>query len=208
LASAQTEIGGNTMRNLLLGLMLGVLVVLVAVFCYVRFGFVDPRADTEVGLLESKVAMPSLDAAVDRRAPDARNPVQPTDANLTAGMTIYQANCASCHGDIHRPNGMLADALYPRAPQFVNDAPDMPENQNFYIVQHGIRLSAMPSWKQVLTEEEMWQVTAFLSHMDKLTPQVLAVWKTSADGSPDEDSSHDGSRMKMKDEGSMNMPIH
>jgi mono/diheme cytochrome c family protein len=194
------------MIRFLLGLVLGVLVVLLGGYCYVRGGFVDPRADTAVGLLEKKMAMPSLDAALDRHAPEAQNPIQPTDANLTAGMTIYQTNCASCHGDIHHPRSVLADALYPRAPQFVDDAPDMPENQNFYIVQHGVRLSGMPAWKQALTEQEMWQVTTFLSHMDKLTPQVSASWKSAAGGSQDEGSSHDEPNMDMKGKGSMSMP--
>jgi len=196
------------MIKFFLGFVLGALLVLLGSYCYIRGGFVDPRADTEVGLLERKMAMPSLDAALDRHAPEVQNPIQPTDANLTAGMTIYQANCASCHGDIHHPRSVLAAALYPRAPQFVEDAPDMPENQNFYIIQHGVRLSGMPAWKQVLTEQEMWQVTTFLSHMDKLTPQVSAAWKSATGGSQDEDSSHDGSRMDMKNKKSMDMPMH
>lgn len=171
------------MRKFLLGFAVAVIVVLLAGFCYVRFGLIDPRADIPVGAFESKIAMPSLDAAVERRAPGAQNPVQPTDVNLAAGMKVYQANCASCHGDIHHPRGMLADALYPRAPQFLEDAPDMPENQNFYIIQHGIRLSGMPAWKQTLGEQEMWQLTTFLSHMDKLPPVVSQQWKTIASGS-------------------------
>lgn len=196
------------MLKFLAGLVFGVLVVLLGSYCYVRGGFVDPRADTEVGLLERKMAMPSLDAALDRHAPEAQNPIQPTDANLTTGMTIYQTNCAGCHGDINHPHGRLADALYPRAPQFIEEAPDMPESQNFYIIQHGVRLSGMPAWKKGLTEQEMWQVTTFLSHMDKLTPQVSASWKSAAGGSQDDGSSRDGPDMDMKDKGSMNMPTH
>ena len=196
------------MIKFLLGLVFGVLVVLLGGYCYVRGGFVDPRADTEVGLLERKIAMPSLDAAVDRHAPEAQNPLQPTDANLAAGMTVYQANCASCHGDIHRPHGLLADTLYPRPPQFVEDAPDMPENQNFYLIQHGVRLNGMPAWKQALTEQEMWQVTAFLRHMDKLPPEVTTAWKAASGGSQGKDSLQDGSRMETKGNGSMNMPMH
>jgi mono/diheme cytochrome c family protein len=144
MTSAQAELEASIMRNFLLGFTVAVLFLPLAAFCYVRFGFVDPRADTEVGVLEKKLAMPSLDAALDRHAPDTQNPIQPTDPNLTAGMTIYQAHCASCHGDTHRPLGMLAEALYPRAPQFVEDTPDMPENHNFYIIQHGVRMSGMP----------------------------------------------------------------
>jgi thiosulfate dehydrogenase len=168
------------MRNFWLGFVIAIVLVVLVGFLFIRTGAIDPRADIPVSSLEAKIAMPALDAAVDRRAPETKNPIQPTDDNLVAGMKIYQVNCASCHGDVHTPHGMFADALYPRAPQFVDDAPDMPENQNFYIIQHGVRLSGMPAWKQSLSEKEMWQVTAFLSHMDKLPPQVSDQWKAAA----------------------------
>ena len=168
------------MRNFILGLLVGIIFVLLVAFLYVRFGFPDPRADIPVGGLEAKVAMPSLDAAVDRRAPEVHSPMQVTDNNLLAGMKIYQVNCASCHGDIQHPRAALAESLYPRAPQFLQDAPDMPENQNFYIIQHGIRLSGMPAWKSALSENDIWQVTMFLSHMDKLSPDVTTAWKNAA----------------------------
>jgi mono/diheme cytochrome c family protein len=196
------------MRKFLLGFVAGVVVLSLVAFCYVRFGFIDPRADKEVSALESTIAMPALDAAVDRRASEAPNPIRPVDDNLTAGMKIYQTNCASCHGDIHRPRGVFADSFYPRAPQFIEDAPDMSENQNFYIIQHGIRLSGMPAWKQVLTEQEIWQVTTFLSHINKLPPQVSNAWKTAAGhSSVDADVSPDSPRMQMKDTKSMGMPM-
>src|SRR5487761_714422 len=158
------------MPRFIFGFGVAAIVFVLAGFCYVRFGFIDPRADIPVNRLEMKMAMPSLDAAVDRRAPEMRNSIQPTDENLLAGMKIYQTNCAICHGDIRRPHGALADSLYPRAPQFLEDSPDMPENQNFFIVQHGIRMSGMPSWKQVLNEQQIWQG---LRELRRSRPPVL-----------------------------------
>lgn len=193
------------MLKFLLGFALAVVVVLACGFCYVRFGFVDPRADMPINWFESKVAMPALDASVDKRAPDAHNPVQPTDANLIAGMKIYQSSCAGCHGDVQHAHSGFGDAFYPRAPQFVEDAPDMPENQNFYIIQHGVRLSGMPAWKGVLKEDEIWQVTTFLSHMDKLPPQVATEWKAAAAATPGADSSTDASKPETKEK---SMPMH
>jgi len=73
--------------------------------------------------------MLALEAAVDRRAPETQNPVQPTDANLVAGMKIYQSNCTSCYGDIQHSHAVLGNALFPRAPPFAQDAQDMPENR-------------------------------------------------------------------------------
>ena len=160
--------------------------VLLVGFCYLRFGYVDPRADIPINSLEQAIAMPSLDASLDRRAPQLKTPIQPTDANLVAGMKIYQTNCAGCHGDVDHPHGIFADALYPRPPQFVEDAPDMPENQNFYIIQHGIRLSGMPAWKQSLSNQQMWQLVTFLSHINKLPPQVSGAWKAAANSSAHE----------------------
>lgn len=168
------------MRNFLLGILTALIVIVVAGFAYVRLGFVDPRADIPVNSLEKAIAMPSLDASVDRRAPKVANPVDPSDANLIAGMKIYQAHCANCHGDVTHSRGMLADALYPRAPQFVEDAPDMPEYQNFYIIQHGVRLSGMPAWGRSLSKVQIWEATTFLSHMNRLSAGVSEQWKAEA----------------------------
>lgn len=168
------------MIKVLIGLLIGIALTLIAAFCYVRYGFVDPRADVEVGSLETRIAMPALDAAVDRRATDAKNPLPPTDENLIAGMNIYQQDCSGCHGDVQHPRDPFGASFYPRAPQFLEDAPDMPENQNFYIVKHGVRLSGMPAWGPSLDDQKIWKVTTFLSHMDKLPPAVSAAWKTAA----------------------------
>lgn len=196
------------MVRFLTGLVVGVVVVLLALFCYVRFGFVDPRADQEPGSLEMKVAMPALDAAVDKRAPDATNPIQATDENLLAGMKIYQANCAGCHGDVAHPHVAFGDSFYPRVPQFAEDAPDMPENQNFYIIEHGVRLSGMPAWKSSLKEPEVWQVTTFLSHMNKLSPAVASAWKAAASQQPGvAESATTGGNPATKDK-PMEMPKH
>ncbi len=188
------------MRKFLLGFLTGVAAIALVEFSYVRFGFLDTRADIPVSRFEERIAMPSLDASIDRRAPNIKNPVDPSNVNLVAGMKVYQTNCAGCHGDVSHPHGSLADVLYPRAPQFVEDSPDMPENQNFYIVQHGIRLSGMPAWRQSLTDQQMWQVTTFLSHMDKLPTEVSEQWKTAAGGPAEEgSSSHQSSHQSSVD---------
>jgi mono/diheme cytochrome c family protein len=172
------------MARFFAGFITATVVILLTSFCVVRFGFVDPRADAEPWALESKIAMPALDAAVERRAPAARNPIPPTGENLIAGMKIYQGECAGCHGDLLHPHSAFGDSFFPRAPQFVEDAPDMPDNQNFYIIEHGVRLTGMPAWRISLKESEMWEVTTFLSHMRELPPEVRSAWKSAAAGAP------------------------
>jgi mono/diheme cytochrome c family protein len=68
------------------------------------------------------------------------------------------------------PESQFGRSFNPRVPAFFKEAPDMPENQNFYIIQHGIRWSGMPAWKNTLNETQTWQLVTFLSNVEKLPP--------------------------------------
>ena len=67
------------MRKFLFGFVTAAVGIALVGFSYVRFGFLDPRADIPVGALEQDISMPALDASVDRRAPEARN--NPVDSS-------------------------------------------------------------------------------------------------------------------------------
>ena len=53
----------------------------------------------------------------------------------------------------------------------------MPENENYYIIQHGVRWTGMPAWKATLTDVQIWQLVTLLSHFDKLTPEIKQEFK-------------------------------
>jgi mono/diheme cytochrome c family protein len=51
----------------------------------------------------------------------------------------------------------------------MEDAPDMPENENFYvIIKHGIRFTGMPGWGKNFSDDQIWKLTSFLSQIGKL----------------------------------------
>lgn len=70
----------------------------------------------------------------------------------------------------------------PNTIEFMNDMADMTENQNFYILQHGIRWTAMPGWKNALTEQQIWQLVTFLSQMHELPPAAKQVFSETDKG--------------------------
>ena len=59
----------------------------------------------------------------------------------------------------------------------MTDMADMPDHQNFYIIQHGIRWTGMPAWKNTLNDTETWQVVTFLGNTEKLPPAVVDEFK-------------------------------
>ena len=53
---------------------------------------------------------------------------------------------------------------------------DDPPGETYWKVANGIRLTGMPSFKSVLTETEMWQVSLLLANADKpLPPEALEI---------------------------------
>lgn len=175
------------------GFMLGILTMILllalgALFGYM--GFVNMRADNPPSKLETNLAGHAMDASVARAAPKLTNPVAADEANLVAGAHLYREHCALCHGDGAHPKSPFAESLNPPAPQFATDMADMPENQNFYIVQHGIRWTGMPGWKTVLNEQQTWQLVTFLSHMHELPVSAKQVFMDTAPPTPPSSNSY------------------
>lgn len=164
------------MKRFLLGVLVTLIVLGLGAYVYLKMGFLNTRADAGPSGLETRLAMSFLDASVGRNAPDRRSPVEASEANLSGGMKLYRTNCSRCHGAPEHPEKKFGHPFYPPAPNFLDEAPDMPENQNFYIIKHGIRWTGMPAWGSALSDSEIWEITTFLSHMNKLPPAVQEEW--------------------------------
>ncbi|MFZ0735980.1 MAG: c-type cytochrome [Candidatus Acidiferrales bacterium] len=160
------------MRNFFWGVIFTLIVIAIGGYLILQGGYVNFGADAPPSSLEKKIATGASDASIARHAPQMANPLTPTDENLLAGARLYRDNCAGCHGDPANMDSSLGDSFNPPAPAFLMDKPDMPEYQNFYIIRHGIRWSAMPSWKGKFNDTQTWQVVTLLSHIDKLPPAV------------------------------------
>jgi mono/diheme cytochrome c family protein len=163
------------MKNFVLGFIVALLVAFGGVYMYVKKGYLSFDADQAPTQFEEHTAMAAVDAATDKRAGEAKNPLTADDATLAAGAKLYLDHCAGCHGVPSNPESTFAKSFNPEVPSFFKDAPDMSDTQNFYIIQHGIRWTGMPAWKQTMNDTQTWQVVTFLSHIEKLPPAVEKV---------------------------------
>lgn len=176
-----------------------ILVVLAGIaYFYLSMGLMNTGADASPPRLESNYAMKFLDASVDRHALKEEDPVQPTDANLANGMRLYKTYCAMCHASPDHPERNFGHPFYPPAPDFLREAPDMQENENFYIIEHGVRWSAMPAWDDTLSDTQIWTLVTFLSRMGKLPPAVNQQWRTAQVSGGNNSKEERGSRNKLE----------
>jgi thiosulfate dehydrogenase len=164
-------------RGFVLGAVAALAGLVLLLYFAVVAGVFPANADAKPPKLERWMASRSLRAALMREAPREPNPIALSDANLIAGIRLYGENCAVCHGASDGKASNIAAGLYQKPPQLANDGvEDDPEGVTYWKVDHGIRLTGMPSFGKALRDEQIWQLALFLKHMDALPPAARRVW--------------------------------
>lgn len=167
------------MRNFVFGVLCTLLVLVFGGLGVLLLGLVPTQANVPPPHIEFRIANSALDASIERHAPHVNNPVPPTDDNLVDGMKLYTMNCAQCHGGLDLKPATLANNFYPPPPQLVRRGVDDPEWSVYYRIQKGIRYSAMPAFENVLSDQDMWKITGFLTRTEKLPPAAKEFWQKS-----------------------------
>jgi thiosulfate dehydrogenase len=160
--------------KLFLGFLLGIVAVAAGLFAYLKFGPL-PVAVTDAPLpFEKQIVALPLNARIDRESKTA--PFGISEDVFESGAHVYRAQCASCHGTPGHDVG-FAKHMFPTAPQLwkkhgegiVGVSDDEP-GETYWKVANGIRLSGMPSYKHILSDTQMWQVSLLLKNADKELP--------------------------------------
>ena len=91
------------------------------------------------------------------------NPIFPDQNLIAQGRTIFQQNCAACHGISGVPPKGLDLSPYPL--DLTVHVPVHPDGQLFQFISNGIPNSAMRSWSSgagSLSDEQIWHVVNYL----------------------------------------------
>lgn len=92
-----------------------------------------------------------------------KNPIFPDSNSIATGRTLYQQNCAACHGLNGVPPKGLDLNPYPL--DLTVHVPQHPEGQIHNFIANGIPGSAMRAWNQgqgKLTDEQIWHLVNYL----------------------------------------------
>ena len=167
-----------------LGASLATLVVATAAFLY--FGADNIAADAP----HTRPVYALLENLRDRSiAVHARGIQPPADLNspqrIAAGAGLYNEMCSSCHLGPGVEASELSKGLYPQAPVLA-EAQDLTAGQQFWVIKHGVKLSAMPSWGKTHPDPLIWDMVAFVGKLPGMTPEEYMRLVASAPGDHDE----------------------
>ena len=122
----------------------------------------------------------------DLQVPDLNNPDL-----VASGAGHYLPMCAGCHLGPGTEDTEIRRGLYPQPPNFAqpeqhgghdhgDSAPSA--KRQFWIIKHGIKMTAMPAWGTTHSDDEIWGLVAFLQKLPGMSPEDYAKLQEPAAG--------------------------
>jgi mono/diheme cytochrome c family protein len=164
------------MKSFLLGCLFTVCCFFVGAWAILKLGVYPINADAEAFWLEKKVAKMAIHSHLNKQTKDLKNPFSATPEVLNEGMKSFKSNCAGCHGSPTHVDATFADSLFPKAPQFGHKGLNDSSAEIFWLTKHGIRMSGMPAFGSMLSDDEIWKLATFIGNIEKLPEGVRAEW--------------------------------
>jgi len=156
----------------LAGMLFGILLVIVGAAAFLGTGSFNTAATLPPGKIEKQVAAFALNKSVQRRAPSTKNPFAGNADAVRVGLAHYKEMCVTCHGAPGVDPSEIGEGLNPPAPDLtLPKVQARTDGQLFWLVQNGIRMTAMPAFGPTHKDEEVWKIVSFLRHLPELTQE-------------------------------------
>lgn len=159
-------------KGLIVGIIIGVLVCVGVAYYYFASGMAPVAVSDPLMPFERKMANMALDAHIEKQHV-GQPPVSADEANLLAGADVYKQNCASCHGLPGHPVDYV-NMMFPKPTQLFKGkgVTDDPPSVSYWKAVNGIRLSGMPTFKNKLSDTQLWQVSLLVAHGNDVPESV------------------------------------
>jgi len=168
----------------LFGFLLALLLLLGGAWVYLHFSHLPVAVEDAAFPLEAQLVRIPLRARIHGEL--QQPPFGISEDVYETGAHLYKQQCASCHGT-PGADVPFAKSMYPRAPQLwkkhgkdnVVGVSDDEPGETFWKIKNGIRLTGMPAYKHMLSDDEIWDVSLLLKNADQQLPDpVIAILKS------------------------------
>ncbi len=108
------------------------------------------------------------DRSIERHSRDLSVPGLDDPALILKGAGQYAAMCTGCHLAPGMADSEIRPGLYPQPPNLSRHPVD--PRAAFWVIKHGIKMSAMPAWGGSHDDATIWSMVAFLQKLPGMTP--------------------------------------
>ena len=163
----------KTLRPLLLAALATAAAGALGAFGYIKSGIYNAGAAKPHTKFTEWVTHETMVHSVRSHAKAITAPAAFSAAQAAAGLCEYQAHCAACHGAAGVPRELWVSGMEPSPPYLLDAADKWRPRELFWIARNGIKMTGMPSWRNSLSDAQIWTVVAWLEASRKLPPQTF-----------------------------------
>lgn len=150
-----------------LALVAVLLLAVLGAALFVESGFYNIGADDHHTKPVLALIAQLRDRSIESRLGSIKSQLAPTPEMIKSGATRYASLCVGCHLAPGVTKSDLRIGLYPHPPNLAQE--DIQESRRaFWIIKHGIKMSAMPAWGKTLDDAAIWDVVAFVRKMPSM----------------------------------------
>ncbi len=152
----------------------------------VEFGLYDTTARTPHGPFMEWAAHTTYKRftrrTAAREAPPA--PAAFTPAQVQAGLQQYRRDCVACHGGPGVGRAVWTQGINPPPPYLLDISRRYSPRELYFILDRGVKMSAMPAWGETRSPAELWNYVALLEALPRIK-RAAFVGAPAASAGPD-----------------------
>jgi mono/diheme cytochrome c family protein len=164
--------------HLLIGAAIGIAVVVpLGAYAFVKSGIFNVGASHPHTKFTTWITHETMINSVRRRGSDISPPRSTSAAQVVAGFCAYHTHCAACHGAAGVSRQPWVGGMEPQPPYLLDETKRFTPGQLFWIAKNGIKMTGMPSWRNSMSDREIWNIVAWLEASQSLPPQTYLRWR-------------------------------
>ncbi|MBW8072107.1 MAG: cytochrome c [Ferrovum sp.] len=155
------------MKYIKTGLVL-LLMFILGLGLFINSGRYNPGADSPHWKITYAIFQSTRERSVEHHASEVVLPANLDDAQLILkGAGQYAAMCTHCHLAPGMKNSEIRLGLYPEPPNLSKVKVD--PREAFWVIKHGLKMTAMPAWGIGHDDATIWSMVAFLQKLPGMT---------------------------------------
>jgi len=155
-----------------------VFIVPLGVYLFVKSGIYNVAASHPHTKFTEWITHETMIHSARRRAAHIQMPRDLGAVHVLRGFCTYETHCVACHGAAALAREQWAAGLEPSPPYLLDATSKWSPRQLFWIAKNGIKMTGMPSWRNSLSDGQIWDVVGFLEAMRQLPPQTYLQWRS------------------------------
>jgi mono/diheme cytochrome c family protein len=119
--------------------------------------------------VETALANVAKDLVIPIETENLKNPLPSNPQVVSEGQQVYLQSCAICHGADGHGQTALGQGMYPPVMDLTSPhVQHWNDSQMFWIIQNGVRMTGMASWKGAISPEDTWKLVIFVHRLPEL----------------------------------------